>query len=739
MYPLEGYQKIAQLAGSPDDGRKRKEMLDLAISLMGPKGKSAAFLWLIDEEKRRFHLDAYEPMDPERYLARIVLDCAKNPEDASYVKQLTDIEKKKTWFRERIRTRNLFEVKPHGEIGGYLEVLNTEELVESTRELLRTLADAVGARITRHRDLRLLKVYKDLTQQEATKGVRHDGKDYWPKVAARVAKEMTSAELALVFRPAPDLSLRAVATEPDDKDLDSLMADKNSLINQVFKEKLQKRILDHTDAEERCKEFGTDGFDRRLESQISRILLTPLRSWISAVVTCDNEPVAVLVVANKQNYLPEVFSGTDFEIVKGICSVLSSRLAQAEANRAVRRITDYTLKNFDASHPDSEDEKKKLRGLLDLVQEHVPGIVAGAVTLRVNPGEQPEETWALGELVPGAMDILKKHLAQPFRMPSEDNPQSLRRVQGAYQPDFYVFEQVIPNVGNERVAALHLLSRRQRLANFEVDVLRFLGSDLGQLKRSENLIRWHFENLVQIRHALRSGLQGIQHVENAWEVYEAIAKRGMSPSDFRIGMLRRSLEWTRHFATRCRFLIEESRFLLDRITPKQLRIGGSSIGNLVKEMIACLRPDAEDREVEFDFQNQAGKYDEAAIDHLLISISIFNILDNAVKYSHRNQTVYVRLTMTPLEWKLEVKDTGALIREQDYEIIFAPMVRRTTGQAQHTRMGTGLGLAIVQKVMEAHGGRVLVRSLPLDSADPEAGAETVFTIVLPRKRGKSND
>jgi len=86
---------------------------------------------------------------------------------------------------------------------------------------------------------------------------------------------------------------------------------------------------------------------------------------------------------------------------------------------------------------------------------------------------------------------------------------------------------------------------------------------------------------------------------------EQIARQGMQPKDFRVAMLRKSIESTRLFADRCRNLLEESRFLLDKIRPEDLRLGGISIAGLFKETLRCLAPDAEDREVNFDFQNDA--------------------------------------------------------------------------------------------------------------------------------------
>ena len=206
----------------------------------------------------------------------------------------------------------------------------------------------------------------------------------------------------------------------------------------------------------------------------------------------------------------------------------------------------------------------------------------------------------------------------------------------------------------------------------------------------------------------------------------------MEPSDLRIAMLRKSLEWTRLFADRCRYLLDGSRFLLGQIRSEELRRGGHSIVNLIRETLQCLRPDALDREIEFDFQNTLTREEKVTIDRLLIAMALFNIVDNAVKYSHRKQRIRLKLSMNSREWVLAVTDVGVYIRPEDRKSIFQTFVRRPTGQAQHSRPGTGLGLAVAKQVVEAHGGRVEVESDPLNPDRPDAGAVTTFVISIPR-------
>jgi hypothetical protein len=105
-------------------------------------------------------------------------------------------------------------------------------------------------------------------------------------------------------------------------------------------------------------------------------------------------------------------------------------------------------------------------------------------------------------------------------------------------PTYFYFNSRLPFVAASRIGTLHFASRRERLAPFELEILHYLAADLGQFIRSEQMISQQIEDLVQIRHAIRSGVQGMGHLDNAWEIYTAIAKHGIQPEDLQLRMLR---------------------------------------------------------------------------------------------------------------------------------------------------------------------------------------------------------
>lgn len=100
-----------------------------------------------------------------------------------------------------------------------------------------------------------------------------------------------------------------------------------------------------------------------------------------------------------------------------------------------------------------------------------------------------------------------------------------------------------------------------------------------------------------------------------------------------------------------------------------------------------------------------------------------NLLGNAVKYSHPESKVAVRVQAQGAEVLLAVSDTGVGITTEDMTHLFQDFGR---GQKQPEGVsGAGLGLAISHRIIEVHGGSIGVES--------ELGKGSTFTIRLPVK------
>jgi signal transduction histidine kinase len=114
-----------------------------------------------------------------------------------------------------------------------------------------------------------------------------------------------------------------------------------------------------------------------------------------------------------------------------------------------------------------------------------------------------------------------------------------------------------------------------------------------------------------------------------------------------------------------------------------------------------------------------------AADPDAIRNALWNLLDNAAKYSPASEPIIVSVNWGDGSVELEVRDAGPGIPSHEHGRIFEKFVRGE--RARHDGVaGTGIGLAMVQHIAMAHGGAVHVRSEP--------GAGAVFTLVLPSIR-----
>ena len=104
---------------------------------------------------------------------------------------------------------------------------------------------------------------------------------------------------------------------------------------------------------------------------------------------------------------------------------------------------------------------------------------------------------------------------------------------------------------------------------------------------------------------------------------------------------------------------------------------------------------------------------------------IYNLIDNAIKYTPEGGEIRVTLASEGRNAVLTVTDNGIGIPEDDQAHIFDRFYRVDKARSRATG-GTGLGLSIVRQMVQLHGGEITVASAP------EKGS--VFTVTLPTRR-----
>jgi heavy metal sensor kinase len=109
-------------------------------------------------------------------------------------------------------------------------------------------------------------------------------------------------------------------------------------------------------------------------------------------------------------------------------------------------------------------------------------------------------------------------------------------------------------------------------------------------------------------------------------------------------------------------------------------------------------------------------------DSELLSMALFNILDNAIRYSPIGTQITVRVGTVRNYVLFEVEDEGPGIAREHQDRIFDRFYRPDYSRAQHTG-GVGLGLAIARSAIRLQGGNIEVRN--------RTGGGAVFRITLP--------
>jgi len=111
-----------------------------------------------------------------------------------------------------------------------------------------------------------------------------------------------------------------------------------------------------------------------------------------------------------------------------------------------------------------------------------------------------------------------------------------------------------------------------------------------------------------------------------------------------------------------------------------------------------------------------------SVDREAMARSLLNLVNNALKYSQDQKYIGVNLFRDNGSVKLEVVDHGIGIPQAEQQKIFDKFYR-VGDPLVHNTKGSGLGLSLVRHIVQAHGGEVLVDSVP--------GRGSKFTINLP--------
>lgn len=152
-----------------------------------------------------------------------------------------------------------------------------------------------------------------------------------------------------------------------------------------------------------------------------------------------------------------------------------------------------------------------------------------------------------------------------------------------------------------------------------------------------------------------------------------------------------------------------------------LHLSAVNCGQLVADCLRNLAVFAAERRIRLSSQIEP-QLPELRADAQLLTQAVSNLLSNAIKYSPPDTEVVVTVHVTGRTLSLSVCDQGLGIPVEARERIFEKFYRLQRDSNSNI-VGTGLGLPLVKEIVEQHGGRITLESLP--------GQGSTFTIHLP--------
>ena len=163
-------------------------------------------------------------------------------------------------------------------------------------------------------------------------------------------------------------------------------------------------------------------------------------------------------------------------------------------------------------------------------------------------------------------------------------------------------------------------------------------------------------------------------------------------------------------------LLDMSRIEAGTLKPKR---DWELLEDLVEGAIGALGKSLRERELQLELDDDLPP---VFIDGVQVQQVLVNLLDNAIKYSTEGTAIGLKVFRVGDTVEVHVSNAGEGVPREEIPRIFERF-HRVGSRRQRSIRGTGLGLAICKGIIEAHGGRIWVQSVPDQT--------TTFAFTLP--------
>lgn len=238
--------------------------------------------------------------------------------------------------------------------------------------------------------------------------------------------------------------------------------------------------------------------------------------------------------------------------------------------------------------------------------------------------------------------------------------------------------------------------------------------ELGELAHSLNYMSDKIEKAEQMKnefiasisHEIRTPLTGIKGWSETLKTVEHLTEEEIKQG---MGIISGETDRLIHLVEE---LLDFSRLQSNHFNLYKQKV---QLYDILEETIWQLTPNAEKKQIQFI--NTIERI-ELLGDRNRLKQIFLNIIQNAIKYSHENGTVYIEATKNEGQALIKVKDEGIGIAKEHL-----PYIEQSFYQINNHAAGAGLGLAIVKKMVELHRGTLSIVS--------KEGIGTTILIKLP--------
>lgn len=156
-----------------------------------------------------------------------------------------------------------------------------------------------------------------------------------------------------------------------------------------------------------------------------------------------------------------------------------------------------------------------------------------------------------------------------------------------------------------------------------------------------------------------------------------------------------------------------------------LQLESAPVFDMVERVTSTLQMQASQKNIELQADLPSDQTALIEADNTLLQQAMYNLVENAVKYTPSGGRVMVGAWVEGQNFRFEVKDSGIGIPPADQSRLFEKFYRGGQREAREQK-GSGLGLAIVRSIVERHGGRVWLES--------QVGQGSTFFLEVPLRQ-----